>query len=169
MYIGKCIGLDPKELKNLWYAALLHDLGKIQIPKTLLSKRERLSNKDWDIIRQHPENGSKLIKRERIASKEIIEGIITHHERYSGTGYPKGLKGDAIPLFGRIISIADALDAMISPRPYRNVPLVIDEALVEIRINTGTQFDPYIVRELFYQNEDSLYAALTGFWRKCLG
>ncbi len=169
LYISKCLGLTSEEINNLWYAAILHDIGKIKIPVKILSKREPLSDDDWNTLKQHPENGHKIIKRERIATKEILEGIISHHERWNGNGYPNGLKGEGIPLSGRIIAIADALDAMVNSRPYRYFPLSVDEALAEVNIHAGTQFDAYIVRNLLSQDREVLYAALLGFRSRCLG
>ena len=169
LYISKCLGLTSEEINNLWYAAILHDMGKIKVPVKILSKKDSLDDNDWNIIKQHPENGYKLIKRERIATKDILEGIISHHERWNGNGYPNGLKGEEIPLCGRIITVADTLDAMVNSRPYRYFPLSVDEALTEVNIHAGIQFDPYIVKNLLSQDREILYAALLGFRNRCLG
>lgn len=147
---------------------MLHDIGKIKIPKSILLKKEKLNNNDWDIIKQHPEIGYKITKRQHI-NKDILEGIMSHHERWNGNGYPCGLKGEEIPLSGRIISIADALDAMLNPRPYRHYPLSVNEALTELNIHAGVQFDPYIATTLLSQDLDVLYAVLLGFRSRCLG
>lgn len=147
---------------------MLHDIGKIKIPKSILLKKEKLNNNDWEIIKQHPEVGYKITKRQHI-DKDITEGIISHHERWNGNGYPYGLKGEKIPLYGRIIGIADALDAMVNSRPYRYFPLSVDEALAEVNIHAGTQFDAYIVRNLLSQDREVLYATLLGFRSRCLG
>ena len=112
--------------------------------------------------------GCKIAKRQHI-DKDILEGIISHHERWNGKGYPYGLKGEEIPLYGRIIAIADALDAMLNPRPYRQRPLPIDEALVEVTVYAGVQFDSYIIKYLLSQDGDALYGALLGFRSRCLG
>ena len=101
--------------------------------------------------------------------KEILAGILSHHERWSGNGYPNGLKGENIPLFGRIIAVADALDAMVCSRPYRYYPLSAGEALSEIDIHAGIQFDPYITEKLLHQDREVLCAALLGFRSRCLG
>ena len=112
--------------------------------------------------------GYKIAKRQHI-DKDILEGIISHHEYWNGNGYPHGLKGEKIPLYGRIIGIADALDAILNSRPYRQRPLPIDEALVEVIVYAGIQFDSYIVKNLLSQDGDALYGALLGFRSRCLG
>lgn len=168
MYTGKCIGLTNGEVDTLRNAALLHDIGKIKIPKGVLFKKEKLNDDDWGKIKQHPELGYRIAKRQHI-NKDILEGIISHHEYWNGNGYPHGLKGEKIPLYGRIIGIADALDAMLNPRPYRQRPLQIDEALVEVTVYAGIQFDSYIVKNLLLQDREVLYGALLGFRSRCLG
>ncbi len=147
---------------------MLHDIGKIKIPKSILLKKEKLNNNDWEIIKQHPEVGYKITKRQHIG-KDILEGVMSHHERWNGNGYPHGLKKENIPLFGRIIGIADALDAMVSCRPYRYFPLSVDEALTELNVHAGIQFDPYIAKYLLSQDREALYGALLGFRSRCLG
>lgn len=168
LYTGKCIGLTTSELCTLRDASLLHDIGKVKIPKNVLLKKESLSSDDWSTIKEHPGIGFRLMKRKH-AQKEILAGILSHHERWSGNGYPNGLKGENIPLLGRIIAVADALDAMVSSRPYRYFPLSADEALSELDIHAGTQFDPYIAKNLLCQEREVLCAALLGFRSRCLG
>ena len=168
IYAGKCIGLTNDDLNTLRHTALLHDIGKIKIPKKVLLKKDKLNDNDWDTIKKHPEVGYKIAKRQHI-DKDITEGIISHHERWNGNGYPYGLKGEKIPLYGRIIGIADALDAMVSCRPYRYFPLSVDEALTELNVHAGIQFDPYIAKYLLSQDREALYGALLGFRSRCLG
>jgi len=145
--IGQGLTLAPAGLKSLYYSALLHDLGKVDIPKSLLNRVEKLTLKEWEIIHQHPVTGAGILQTENIP-EDIIAGIRTHHERWNGKGYPYGLAGENIPLAGRIIAVADALDAMTSARPYRIRPLSFDEAVGEIQSLSGQQFDPYIVNSL---------------------
>ena len=147
MSIGRELMLDPSVIESLYYSALLHDLGKVDIPKSLLNRVEKLTLKDWKIIHQHPVAGAGIIQAEKTIGEEIIAGIRTHHERWNGKGYPYGLAGENIPLAGRIIAIADAMDAMTSARTYR-MPLSFDEAVGEIQSLSGQQFDPYIVQSV---------------------
>ncbi len=146
--IGEGLTLDQSTLKSLCHSALLHDLGKVGISKEILNRGEKLTLQEWDIIRQHPVTGASMIQGEKTISGDIVAGVLAHHERWNGKGYPYGLAGENIPLLSRIISVADALDAMISARPYRRRPLSIDEAISEIQSLSGQQFDPYIACSL---------------------
>lgn len=142
--LGKRLGLGPRDLQFLSYAAFLHDLGKLEISRELLNKVDPLSPEEWRTLKSHPVWGAEMV--ERIASlRSIVPAIRHHHERWDGTGYPEGLAGERIPLFARIIAVADAYDAMITARPYRREksPAV---ALAEISAHAGTQFDPAIAR-----------------------
>lgn len=142
--MGLKVGLDRLRLAALELTAQVHDLGKIGIPDQILFKNCGLSEGEWEIMRQHPEKGYRIA----CASPElagIAELILRHHERYDGTGYPLGLSGEEIPLECRILSIADAFDAMTSERPYR-VARTTGEALAELKKCSGTQFDPLLVK-----------------------
>jgi len=132
--------------KELFIAGLLHDVGKVEIPVSILKKKGPLTNYEYEVIKEHPQKGANLLNKLSY-SEEIVVAILCHHEKWDGTGYPYGLTGENIPLFSRILAVADAYDAMTSYRPYRR-KLTVDEALQEIEINAGTQFDPHIV-ELF--------------------
>ncbi|MFA6692517.1 MAG: HD domain-containing phosphohydrolase, partial [Acholeplasmataceae bacterium] len=128
--------------------SVLHDIGKIAIDDQILNKPGKLNNEEWENIKRHPEIGYRILS----SSPEYIqiaEDILYHHERYDGKGYPRGLKGEEIPIRARIITIADSFDAMISDRPYRKA-LSKQEALNEIKKCAGTQFDPKIA-ELFIE------------------
>lgn len=144
--IGETLGLLEKEINELFITALLHDIGKLKIPINILKKTSRLNERDWIVIKQHPVDGAEAASN--LYSLEVENGIKSHHEYYNGNGYPNKLKGEAIPIYSRIIAIADAYDAMTSIRPYRNKPLSHHEALSEIEIHSGSQFDPYIVKNL---------------------
>ncbi|MGJ7044269.1 HD-GYP domain-containing protein [Thermoanaerobacterium thermosulfurigenes] len=146
LIIGKEMNLSMKELNELALLAILHDIGKIGISESVLKKREPLTDSDWTEIKKHPEIGYEIISNIP-ELKTIAKYILYHHERWDGNGYPHGLKGEKIPLFCRILSVADAFDAMTNDRIYRKA-LKIDQAILEIKKNAGTQFDPYIA-ELF--------------------
>lgn len=145
--MGTMLGLSTTELDALELLARLHDLGKLGVARSILTKPGPLDEKEWEEIKRHPEIGYRIAQ----ASPELLpvaEGILTHHERFDGSGYPQGLKGEEIPLIARIIAIVDAFDAMTSTRPYRR-SLTREEAFREIRKNAGTQFDPFLVEVFF--------------------
>lgn len=130
-------------MEELKIALLLHDIGKIGVPDALLHKNSSLTPEEFEIMKQHTEIGARII--EPIEKLKTISKIIRHHqEKYDGTGYPDGLKGEDIPLNARIISVVDAYHAMISDRPYRKA-LPEETALNELKNNKGTQFDPAVV------------------------
>ncbi len=110
-----------------------------------------------------------MVARNKIPVKSIIKGILHHHERFNGKGYPEGLKGEDIHIYGRIIAIADALDAMLNPRIYRPNPLTLDEALGEMQIHAGQQFDPYIVSKVVSQDFESIKRGIYQYGSHCIG
>lgn len=144
--LGEELHLDEEMIQQLIMLASIHDLGKVTIDSELLSKKEPLTNEDWEVLRRHPEMGYRIA----MASMDlaaIADYILSHHERWDGKGYPSGLKGEEIPLLSRIIAIVDAYDAMTGGRPYRE-RLTREDAIIEIINNSGTQFDPEIA-EIF--------------------
>ncbi len=141
--IGQGTHMDITSLKNLEYAALLHDAGQIVVPEEVLTQPTKLTGKEFDIVKEHPLTGVQIIKH-ITALKSVIPYILYHHENYDGSGYPKGLKKNQIPLGARIMAVVGAFEAMIIKKPYRTAR-TIDEAMEEIRRNAGTQFDPKIV------------------------
>ncbi len=143
MAIAEEMGIPNQTLSMLEQASILHDIGKIGIDIDLLHKNEVLTRKDIDILRKHPEIGQRILEPIHFLCN-ISEIIAQHHERYDGEGYPKGLKGDEILPEARILSVADAFDAMTSDRPYRNARLR-EDAIEEIRKMAGSQFDPDVV------------------------
>nr|WP_231701428.1 HD domain-containing phosphohydrolase [Clostridium botulinum] len=142
--MGHALGLTESETEELKTIGLLHDIGKIAIEENILNKREELTEDEWQEIKRHPEIGYRILNTVN-DMLEIAEYVLYHHERWDGKGYPKGLKGEEIPLQSRIITIVDAYDAMTSQRSYRNA-LQEEIAIEELKINSGTQFDPELVR-----------------------
>ncbi|MFP5385074.1 MAG: HD-GYP domain-containing protein [Bacteriovoracia bacterium] len=136
--------LSPEEMYELELAAIFHDIGKIGTPDAVLNKPSRLSEDEFNIMKQHPENSFEILKEFPMFEK-IAQSARLHHERYDGKGYPLGLKGDEIPLGARIILIADTFDAMTSTRPYRK-GLPYEVAFEELIQFSGTQFDPKLVQ-----------------------
>jgi putative nucleotidyltransferase with HDIG domain len=134
---------DPRSLESIRKGALLHDSGKMAIPDAILKKPGPLAPREWEIVKRHPALGYGLVRDVKLV-REVGNIILCHHERYDGTGYPKGLKGDAIPLEARIFAVADTLDAVTSHRPYRG-PRDFRTARLELEANAGRQFDPGIV------------------------
>lgn len=141
--IGEKLGLSPDEIDELSLLALLHDIGKIGIRESVLQKPGPLTEKEWEEMKKHPEIGFQIVQNIPELST-IAKYILFHHERYDGRGYPKGLKGEEIPLPCRILAVADAYDAMVNDRPYRK-SLHREDAVAEIEKNAGTQFDPEVV------------------------
>jgi len=140
------LNLSDKDIENIEYTALLHDIGKIGIADNILGKNSSLTNEEFDKIKEHPIMGAKIIEPVDFL-KNSYEAIYHHHEKYNGAGYPDGLKEKDIPLSARIIAVADAYDAMGSDRPYRK-KLSKDKILNELKDQSGKQFDPEIVKAL---------------------
>ena len=141
--VGNRLGMSDAELRMLQYAAVLHDIGKIGIPGSILNKPEKLTREEFDVMAEHTVIGERIISR--IDYLVPIARIIrSAHERWDGSGYPDGLTGDGIPLAARILLVCDAFDAMTTDRPYRRA-LPTDEALRELDANSGGQFDPRVV------------------------
>ncbi|MBV7271341.1 transporter substrate-binding domain-containing protein [Clostridium sp. PL3] len=142
--LGKAMNLPDGEIQELRTVGLLHDIGKIAIEENILNKPGKLTDEEWEAIKRHPEIGYRILSSVNDMA-ELAEYVLAHHERWDGTGYPKGLKGEEIPLKSRIIAIADAFDAMISERAYRSA-LPKEVAVEEIIKNAGIQFDPELVK-----------------------
>jgi len=141
--IGKDMGLRGEELTDLGRAVLLLDTGYVGLPEKIRSKREKLTEEEYALIKEHPHRGVSVLKS--VSSlKPVIPIVLHHHERFDGLGYPHGLKGEAIPIGARIIAVVDAFTAMISKRSYRRAK-GIDEAVSEIKKQRGIQFDPHVV------------------------
>lgn len=143
LQVGRAINLSSSELDDLNLLAALHDIGKIAIPNSILDKPGQLTFEEWETIKKHPEIGYRIA----LSSPEmapIAEGILHHHERWDGTGYPLGLKGEEIPLASRIIALVDACDVMMNGRPYQGAN-TREEVRLEIERRAGSQFDPGLV------------------------
>ncbi len=150
--IGEELGLSAKEIKELKLIGLFHDLGKISIDGDILNKPGSLSEGEWVEIKRHPEIGYRILKSIPGLAK-IAEVVLAHHERWDGSGYPRGLKGKQIPYQARIVAIADSYDAMVNERSYR-IPVTRREALSEIKRCAKTHYDPEIV-EAFLRIADN--------------
>jgi len=142
--VGEKLGLDKDELQTLLHAGLLHDIGKIELPKSVLNKTACLSEEELKSVSQHPIHSAHIL--EPLSNTgNLIDYVIHHHERYDGKGYPDGLKGEEISIGARILCVVDCFDAMVSERPYRR-SMTIEEAIIELKRCAGSQFDPKIVQ-----------------------
>jgi putative nucleotidyltransferase with HDIG domain len=155
--IAKAAGCSAEELRTVHTAGLLHDIGKFAFPDRLLLTAHRLSDADFQIVREHPEHGARLVRAVQ-GYEEIAEVILAHHERPDGLGYPHGLKGDEIPVLAQMISVADVYDVITGRDTYR-VPVSRPEAIAELRRVAGSQLETRFV-ELFI---DILLREETGF------
>lgn len=152
--IAQAMGCPSEQLIQINRGAYLHDLGKIAIPDAILFKKGKLTSQEWEVMRTHAWIGYNLVSRISLLAP-VAEILLMHHERYDGTGYPRGLKGDEIILGARIFAIADTLDAMTSDRPYRK-SLSFSAAREEITRESGRQFDPEVVKAFLAIPEDML-------------
>jgi putative two-component system response regulator len=144
-HLGLQSGLTPRESETLRHAALLHDIGKIGIPDSILLKEGPLDDEEWMVMRGHTTIGAEMLADSRADMVRVAEIVArTHHERWDGTGYPAALAGEKIPIEGRICSICDVFDALLSSRPYKD-GWTLDQTLDALRDGAGTQFDPKLV------------------------
>ncbi len=152
--IARRCGMSKREQKEIYHMGLLHDIGKIGVPDTIINKCGKLSEEEYDTIRQHPVIGSDILRTiEQIP--DIMIGARWHHERFDGTGYPDGLKGLEIPEYARIIGVADAYDAMTSKRSYRDI-LPQDVVRSELENGKGSQFDPVFAEVMIQMIDDDI-------------
>jgi ribonuclease P protein subunit RPR2 len=140
------LGARPQDLQVLEYGALLHDIGKIAVPDAILRKDGPLTEAEWQVMREHPCLGHEILYGIGFLA-DSLPIVLYHHERFDGNGYPEGLVGEKIPIGARIFSAADAFDAMTADRHYRRA-LSLDEAMSELRRNSGSQFDPEVIAVL---------------------
>jgi len=154
--IAKGLGLPEKEIEIILYASPMHDIGKIGVPEYILLKPGKLTQEEYEIMKQHTIIGAKILegsKSEFLEAGRVI--AISHHEKYDGTGYPYGAKEENIPLYGRIVALADVFDALTSRRPYKPA-FSNDQALQIIKESSGSHFDPMIVEAFFDKLKDIL-------------
>ncbi|HEX2191490.1 MAG TPA: HD domain-containing phosphohydrolase [Longimicrobiaceae bacterium] len=149
---GRVLGIGDETLGHLWVAGLLHDLGKVAIPDQILGKPGRLTAEEYGIMQQHPSIGAAILERSPYL-RPALPGVLHHHERWDGAGYPSGLRGEEISLEGRILAVADTYDAIVTTRPYRE-ERPPEVAVEEIRRCSGSQFDPQVV-DAFLRAHDS--------------
>jgi HD-GYP domain-containing protein (c-di-GMP phosphodiesterase class II) len=153
--------MDPAlaERPELGYGFFLHDIGKVGIPEDILRKNGSLSDPEWSVMREHPVIGAQIVAPMPFLG-DAVEVIRHHHERFDGSGYPSGMKGEEIPLAARIFSVADSYDAMTSDRPYRNA-MPVESALLELREGAGSQFDPLVVDVFLTLVEEDALASVS--------
>ena len=138
--LAQKLGLPGDDIQTVKVAGLLHDIGKIGIPESILKKAGKLTNEEYEIMKSHVQKSIEMIHY-LPNMNYVIPAVVSHHERYDGKGYPRGLKGEEIPLLGRILAVCDSFDAMISKRAYKEA-LSVEYAMGELEKNKGTQFDP---------------------------
>jgi len=162
MRVGQELGLEESQLKNLEVAGLLHDIGKVGIPDSILRKPAKLDNEEYALMKKHPEYGWVVLRMLPGFERAALD-VLHHHETLDGKGYPAGLKETEIPIVSRIVSVIDAFDAMVSSRPYRQ-GLPYEEAVRRLILASGTQFDPVVVQCFlsFAQSEMTTVFAAAG-------
>jgi len=161
--MARAMGVGEAELRQIARGAFLHDIGKMGIPDSILRKPGPLTPEETTIMRTHCDIGYQVLERIPFL-REASEIVLSHQEKFDGSGYPRNLKGDQIPLGARVFAVADTLDAMISDRPYRKA-LPLGEAKEEIRRHAGTQFDPRVV-EIFDTIPDTVWVELRQNYQK---
>lgn len=142
--VGIRLGFNLEKLNLLAISGLLHDLGKMTVPKEILNKRGKLTEEEFEIMKKHPMGGVKYLEKLNMLSEITLKGIESHHEKFDGTGYPKKLVGEQIPLFGRILAVADVYDALTSDRPYRKASFP-NEVIEYMMANADVHFDQEIL------------------------
>jgi putative two-component system response regulator len=147
--IARQMSMDVDQVEAILYAAPMHDIGKIGIPDRILLKPSKLDPEEWEVMKQHTIIGFRILKDSDSGLIAMAENIaLTHHEKWDGSGYPRGMAGDKIPLVGRVTAIADVFDALISKRPYKD-PFTVEKSLGIIRESRGKHFDPAVVDAFF--------------------
>lgn len=162
MRVGHELGLEESQLQDLEVAGLLHDIGKVGIPDSILHKPAKLDEAEYALMKKHPEYGWAVLRMLPGFERAALD-ILHHHEMFDGKGYPAGLKEIEIPIVSRIVSVIDAFDAMVSSRPYRK-GLPYEEAVRRLILASGTQFDPAVVQCFlsFAQSEMATVFAAAG-------
>jgi HD-GYP domain-containing protein (c-di-GMP phosphodiesterase class II) len=145
--IGRQLGMTPADLDVLARSGLLHDVGKLGIPHAILDKHYSLDDSEWALIKKHPELGLAILGHAGTFKRELL-GVLYHHERMDGSGYPRGLVAEAIPIEARIVAVADTYDVLTSDRPYRKARSLVEARRV-VRQESGKRLDPHVVGALF--------------------
>jgi putative two-component system response regulator len=157
--ISRQLGIDQEEAAIIFRAAPLHDVGKIGIPDSILLKPGRLTPEEFDVMKTHTTQGAEILRDGGSHVLRVAEEIaMNHHERWDGTGYPRGLAGEEIPLVGRIVAVADVFDALTSNRPYKKA-WSVREAVGEVNRSAGTQFDPIVVNAFNHVTSNEMAAS----------
>jgi HD-GYP domain-containing protein (c-di-GMP phosphodiesterase class II) len=153
LLVARSLGVSERDMYELEMGALLHDIGKVGVPDSILNKPDKLTPEEYEVVKRHPEFGWTVIRKLRGLEQSSLY-VLHHHENFDGTGYPAKLKGHETPIGARIVSVIDAFDAMVSARPYRK-GMPIPEALRRLHEVSGKQFDPAVVNSFteFAQNE----------------
>lgn len=153
--IAEKSGLSSKDVDHILFASPMHDIGKIGIPDSILLKTGKLTKEEFDFMKTHTTIGAKILANSKAEILQVSQQIAaSHHEKWDGTGYPQGLKGNNIPIFGRIVAISDVFDALTSRRPYKD-PYPVDVAVSIIEKESGHHFDPELV-DVFVENLGSI-------------
>jgi len=143
----RCLGLDSRQRRSVEFAALLHDVGKISVPKEIINKPGPLDDDEWKVMHRHTIEGEAMLRRVGGVLAEVGRIVRSSHEHYDGSGYPDGLAGAKIPIEARIVTCCDAFSAMTTTRPYRKA-MPLTDAVAELRAGGGTQFDPDVANAL---------------------
>ena len=159
--IAERLGGDPGLCQRAYFGGLLHDIGKIAIPGSLLRKPSRLSPEEMELIRRHPASGARIIERIEVV-RDIAPAVLGHHERIDGRGYPNGVGGEQIPLLARIVAVADCFDAMTSQRAYRGAK-PMEQVKMELRRIAGTHLDAAVVDALLGLDLEQLHKELATY------
>jgi len=145
--VAEQLALDRRQRRNVEFGALLHDIGKVAVPKAIINKPGKLDDREWEVIKTHTLEGQRMLDRVGGTMRAVGLVVRSSHERWDGAGYPDGLSGEQIPLESRIVCACDAFNAMTTTRPYRRA-MSLDDALAELQAGAGTQFDPGVVDAL---------------------
>jgi putative two-component system response regulator len=153
--VARQLGWPEEDLDRLFHAALMHDIGKLAMPDSILRKTGPLDAAEWAIMKRHPLVGARILSGSDSDIIKLAEVVaLTHHEKWDGSGYPQGLRGNHIPLVGRIVAICDVFDALTVRRPYKPA-MPFDKALAVLRQDVGTHFDPLVARAFFAAEQDT--------------
>lgn len=153
--IASGLGLDPSEVQMIACASMLHDIGEVELPDTVSNRNGQLTPYEWELIKRHPVIGGDLLRGSLSAVLQMGEQIaLTHHERWDGSGYPRGLKEEEIPLGGRVCALADVFDALTTRRPYK-AEIPVEKGLLLVQETSGQFFEPRLV-EVFSEHFDEI-------------